>query len=401
MILHDDDILVIADAAWDDPKRVRHKMPAAWAHEGNRVLWVEKPPFPAEYGGPPGRLRRALRGELRQVGDRLWVGTPPPAVPTQHKGGVLGNAARALHRPFFVRRIRRYLRELDFDVDWLVLFNQAERWDLLRRIPHGRSIYYCNDLFQCGKFTAASEREEQRCCGAVDVVFTTSAFLRDRLRPFNPRTHEVLHAVDTAWWEANKDRVPAEYGEIARPRLVFTGVMTPKMEMGLIEQVAQARPGWQWVFVGPVTAEARGLGIPGAAADLPNVHFVGPRELDELAGFLAGADVLTLPYRLGRQERASGLPLKFYEYFISGRPIVTTPFTEFETQYRELIHVEPRAEDWVARIDALLSDAGGEPDLAERRYRAALENSYAERIERQRGLLAGYFADSLPGKDSA
>ena len=62
MVLRNDDILVINDGFWDDPKRVRHKMAAAWAREGNRVLWIQKPPLIRDLLRQKETLKKSLRG---------------------------------------------------------------------------------------------------------------------------------------------------------------------------------------------------------------------------------------------------------------------------------------------------------------------------------------------------
>jgi glycosyltransferase involved in cell wall biosynthesis len=392
MVFQDDSILVISNDAWDTPKRVRHKMPLTWAREGNRVLWMEKPPFPPEYRDPPGRLRRALKGELRQVTERLWVGSPPPAIPTQHRGGWLGNTARALHRPFFVRRIRHFLHDLGLDPDWLVLFGQAERWDLLSDVPHRWSIYYCHDLFERGRAPAQAVREEERCCRRVDVVFTTSEHLRQRLVRWNPRTYAIPHAVDLDWWGRNWERTPPEYAGIRRPRLVYTGVIDPKMDLGLVDRVASLRPEWQVVFVGPATAEMSGNRDLAKVGKDANVHLLGSRPVEALPGFLAGADILILPYGRGAMQEAIGLPLKFYEYLISGKPVLATPFTEFETEHRDLIHVAGDAHAWVDAVERLL--VSPEPDgIAESRRAVAKKNTYEARVAAQRKRLAELVGD--------
>ena len=388
-MLTDDDILVISNGFWDEPKRVRHKMPLAWAHAGNRVLWIEQPPFPPHDWRTGDRLRNALRGNLAEAAKGVWVGSAPPALPGLHRGGATGSLLRAAHRPWLLHRIRGYMRQLDFRPKLLVLFQQPTRFDLLDRLPHDLSIYYCYDLYGHGRADAATLALEQRCCERVDAVFATSAVLRERLRPWNPEAHHMPHAVDAAWWEANCERVPPEMQDIPSPRAVYTGVVQEKIDFPLLTALAKQRPNIHFVLAGPIICDQIDAAQLRAAQALPNVHFLGARDVDELPGLIAAADLLMLPYVSSANQEAAGLSLKFYEYFVSGKPVLATPYTNFELDEPELLYVEPDAESWARRIDALLADPSAERDRAERREALARRNSYAARIETQRATLEG------------
>jgi glycosyltransferase involved in cell wall biosynthesis len=392
-MLRSDDILVITNGFWDEPKRMRHKMPLAWAREGNRVLWIEQPPFPPHDWRTGDRLRNGLKGRLVEVAERLWVGSAPPALPGLHKGGAAGSLLRTLHRPWMLRRIRAYMKQLDFHPRLLVLVQQPTRIDLLAGLPHELSVYYSYDLYGHGKADPATLALEQACCRRVDAVFTTSIFMRARLTRANDRTYHIAHAVDPAWWQDNQHVVPPEYADILRPRIVYTGVLQAKMDLDLLRSLAVLRPNLHLVLVGPLAGgqvDAEALARLNA---LTNVHMLGARDVAALPGYIAQADFLMLPYRLDPRPdappdmRARGLALKFFEYFISGRPVLVTPYTDFELSERDLLYVEPDAESWAARIDAVLADPEREQGLAERRIALARQNTYAHRVAQQRAIL--------------
>jgi len=385
MTLDNDTILVIADEFWDDPKRVRHKMPLAWARAGSRVLWIEKPPNPRMDWCDAAKRRNALKGTLRQVEQNLWVGSAPLAPPRIAAGGSLGNALRALHQPLMRRRIRQHLRQLNMRPDLIVLFQQPTQWPILRCFPEATSLYYCSDLFGFGHGTAHTDAEERRCCEAVDAVFTTSEALRKRLAPYNAHTRHIPHAVDLGWWEENSGREPAPYAMIPRPRCVFTGVMGEGMDLALLEELAALRSDLQLVLVGPA-----GSGSDRAHIDrldrAPNVHLLGPQTQEDLPGYIAGADLLMLPYLCDANRALAGLAVKFYEYCIGGHPILTTPYTDFETEGRDLLRIGATAQEWAALADEALARPLREED--ETRRELARRNTYAARIEEQRRALA-------------
>jgi len=390
--LENDDILVVAETFWGGLRRVRHKMPIAWAKRGNRVLWIEQAAFPPKDWMVQGRLRRAVFGCLEAVDERLWVGAAPPAIPRMYTGGVLGNGLRALHRPAMLRRIQRYLRELNFDPSIVILMQQAARHDLLGAFPDCVTIYYCHDLYGYGLASEAALVEEQRCCEGVDMVWTTSEAHRRRLGGFNPRTHHIPHAVELEWWEHGKDVIPPEYAHISGPRAVYTGaVQARKIDFGLLAECARARPEWNFVLVGGVEDTELSRESFAALRKRDNVHLLGPRSYENLPGYIAGADALLLPYREWENNRWVGLAAKFFEYMVSGKPIITTPYTEFEIADRDLLSVASDVAGWTAALDAALAEEDG--GKRERRCALARENSDEARVRLQRKLLGEFLSE--------
>jgi glycosyltransferase involved in cell wall biosynthesis len=385
--LERDDIIVVNDDVWNAPERVRHKMARAWARAGNRVLWLEQTPFPAHFRRGDARLATSLRPTLRRIEKRLWVGTMPPAFPRMLKGGAAGRALLALHRPLDRWFITKYRRQIGIRrADLLVLFQQPSRHDLLAVVPHARSVYYCNDIVGYGRGEPGEMAEEIACCRGVDHVFTTSAVVAERLARENPRTRHFPHAVDRAWWDANKDRTPPECERIPAPRLVYTGVCGERLDFELVEALARELPGWSLVFVGPPLQTAER--IAALAARCPNVHFVGGRPVEDLAGWIASADALMFPYVLDELQRNVGLPIKFFEYAVSGHPILATPFTTFDGVPPGAVLLAGTAGEWSARLAEATA-----PDARDR-LRALLvplaeANTYEHRVEEMRAELAG------------
>jgi len=398
--LHNDDILVFTEQYWDAPKRIAHKMPLAWAKSGNRVLWVEQPPFPIEDWQRPGQLGRSIRGHLQQQHKRLWVGAAPPALPTMHGGGAFGNAMRAVHRPVLLRRVHGYMKQLGFQPTLVVFMQQAVRHDLLPAFLDATSVYYCHDLFGYGLASEAALAEEAVCCQRVDQVWTTSQLQRQRLAEYNAHTYHVPHAVDERWWDQHRRDRPEEFERIASPRAVFTGAYdTKKLDTELLVEIARRRPALNLVFVGPLRIRPNEHSLIGRAKEMPNMHWLGGRSVEQLPGYIEGADVLMLPYRLDEEtSRASGLPLKFYEYMISGTPVCSTPFTRFETDASGLITVVSGADAWVKALDECIGEPGR--SLAERREALARQNTYKQRIQQQRLLLTAVTAREESTTDS-
>ena len=386
--LSGEDILVITGGYWDTAKRIRHKMPLQWAAKGARILWLEQSPFPGPEWRKPGVLRKSLRGDLREVAPRLHVAAMPPALPWMYKSGVRGDALKAVQRPFYLHRLRHYLRSLHFDPKVVVLFQQAARHDIFDLFEDKIRIYYNHDVYNYGYATAAQEKTLEVCCQKADIVWCVAKEHQEMLSKYNPNTHFLPHAVDETWFEQYRTTTPIEYEEIPEPRLVYTGVFQEKIDVPLLIEIAKRRPGWHQVFVGPVEPKNMDETLIASLRELGNVHFIGERDVDEIPGFMNGATVLMLPYIPTPNMQSAGLSLKFFEYLISGKPILIAPYTKMQVS-DALYYLGDGADAWVRWMDELVD--GDADEYRSGRIEVAKENTYHARIETQKKLLAPLF----------
>jgi hypothetical protein len=381
-----EDILVITAGFWDAAKRIRHKMPMQWAQTGCRVLWIEQCPFQGDLS-MKGALMRSITGELREVEPRLFVGAMPPALPSMYKSGWVGDGLKAAQRPFYLRRMFQYIRELDFNPKIVVLFQQAARRDIFRLFPNAIRVYYHHDVYGFGHANDAQQRALVACCKEADMVWCVAKEHQDEIIQYNLNTYYLPHAVDERWYFDNRERIPPEYRRIPAPRLVYTGVFQEKIDVQLLIDIARARPLWQLVLVGPVQPKNLDKALIDTLESLPNVHFLGIKDNDDLPGYIDGATVLMLPYIGNANMKSAGLSLKFYEYLISKKPILVTPFTTMQVS-ADLYYLATGADEWAFTLDQL--ENGDDPDRAAFRQIEAKKNSYQARLESQRELLASF-----------
>jgi teichuronic acid biosynthesis glycosyltransferase TuaH len=153
----------------------------------------------------------------------------------------------------------------------------------------------------------------------ADLVLACSRWLETQARQ---RTEHVIYlpnAVDSqdagSVTHPDLDRLPS-------PRLGYVGTLhSARIDVPLVAQVAERRPDWSFIFVGPNL-----LSTPDSAAlfGLPNVHDLGTRPHYEIQAYVAGLDVCLMPNRVTDFTRSLD-PLKLYEYLAAGRPVIATP----------------------------------------------------------------------------
>ena len=136
-------------------------------------------------------------------------------------------------------------------------------------------------------------------------------------------------------------------------------------------QLFSLHPDWTFAFVGP----DRGFGIE-RFTNCKNVYFFGLKPISELPKYLAGFDVCIIPYKV--DAYTSGvMPIKFFEYLATGKPVVSTPIPEI-ARFSDLIDTASVAEEFASAIERRLSN--DPEDQRQWRIDVAKSNSWETRI---------------------
>ena len=123
---------------------------------------------------------------------------------------------------------------------------------------------------------------------------------------------------------ASTDRDVAPLLSAGRPIAGYYGALAEWFDYELVDETARLRPDWSFLLIGPMYDQSL-QGRPMLKRE--NVRWIGPRDYHLLPGYLALFDVATIPFRINPITTATS-PLKLYEYFAGGKPVVTTPMPE-------------------------------------------------------------------------
>jgi protoporphyrinogen oxidase/glycosyltransferase involved in cell wall biosynthesis len=264
-----------------------------------------------------------------------------------------------------------------------------------------RIVYDCMD--ELAAFKSAPRQLMQResaLLHAADVVFTGGPSLYRAKRERHPAVHCFPSSVEQPHFEQARwaDRHPAQ-AHLPAPRLGFCGVIDERMDCELLAAVADARPDWSLVMVGPF-AKIDPMVLPRRH----NIHWLGQRGYAELPRLMAGWDVCLMPFALNESTRHIS-PTKTLEYLAAGLPVVSTPVPDVVELYGEAVRVAGDAARFVAECEAALSETPGQRAERERRARALLaRTSWDATVEQMRSILAqppAHAAQSAPPASGA
>jgi UDP-galactopyranose mutase len=193
---------------------------------------------------------------------------------------------------------------------------------------------------------------EQELIDRADVVFTGGSSLYEAKKHRHPNVHCFPSSVDRAHFCKARSRQfdPADQEDLPRPRLGFYGVIDERFDTDLLTNVAEMRPSWSFVMVGPV--------VKISEDDLPrrpNIHYLGGKSYDQLPSYLSGWDVALMPFAMNESTEFIS-PTKTPEYLAGGRPVVSTPIRDVVRHYGALegVKIASTAEEFAAACDEAL-----------------------------------------------
>ena len=187
------------------------------------------------------------------------------------------------------------------------------------------TVYDCMDELSAFRGAPPALRErEAALLRRADLVFTGGHSLFEAKRGRHPRVYPFPSGVDAAHFRRARAALPepADLAAIPRPRIGHYAVLDERLDTALLAAVADARPDWQLVLIGP-TAKID----PGELPRRPNIHYLGGRDYQELPAYLAGWDMAMMPFALNAATRFIS-PTKTPEYLAAGKPVVSTPVAD-------------------------------------------------------------------------
>ncbi len=215
------------------------------------------------------------------------------------------------------------------------------------------TVYDCMDELSAFRFAPAELLAlEQELLETSDVVFTGGHSLYEAKKKRHGNVHPFPSSVDRRHFGRARTGLadPQDQAALVRPRFGFYGVIDERIDLGLIAALADARPDWQLVMVGPV--------VKISEDDLPrrdNIHYLGGKSYDELPAYLGGWDVALMPFAINEATRFIS-PTKTPEYLAAGRPVVSTPIKDVKRHYEKLsgVYIAATPEQFVDACDRAL-----------------------------------------------
>lgn len=245
-------------------------------------------------------------------------------------------------------------------------------------------VYDCHDLLSGFPLVARPLVEaEEEVFEAADLVVFSARRLWEVHVGARPELAEravlVRNGVEESWVGGTGD--PAKADKVV---VGYAGALDYWFDAEALREAARHHPEWTFVLLGRVEDE-RLRQMLGAER---NIRFGGEVPHRELRGRLEEFTVGVIPFL--RNELTLGTnPIKLYEYFSRGLPVVSADLPEVAA-YGDLVYLYRGPQEFVEQLERAVAEADAE--LRERRRAVAAQETWTKRAgelrEAFRSLLA-------------
>ena len=257
---------------------------------------------------------------------------------------------------------------------------------------------FCYDMTDdWSKFPGQSEwkvkailEAEEKALRHADVVFAVSEVLLEKAKKYSRKAYYLPNATSFENFNLvmSDIQVDDEILRISPPRLGYVGKITGwRLDFDLIKWVAEKKPEWSIVLIGPVHPNDITQHEVSKLKPLKNIHFLGPKEYWNLARYIKGFDVCILPHKDDALTQSMD-PIKLYDYMATGKPVVAANVRE-AAKFSSVIQVAASREEFLSDVEKVLGQEVD--DLQEQRLSVAKQNSWRDRVQ----LMANILQSSL------
>jgi glycosyltransferase involved in cell wall biosynthesis len=361
------DFLILPMTDWHARMQRPQQLARALADRGHRCFYLN-PNLGREFPAPPYGRPRARLSALETGVWELHAGLPREPVfhhrllrPAEDE--TLAQCFSTLARAFSMRRP-------------IVLAGFPVWMDVavtIRDCLGAPLVYDCHDLL--GGFAGIAPEIVAREAALFDaadlVLFSARSLMDSKLVEFPAlRAKSLLmrNGVDASLFR------PAAGPRAGGPERVigYAGSLDAWFDIEAVRRAALAWPDWEFRLYGRIE-DKRILGLQA----LSNVRFQGEIPYQALPAALAACDAALIPFLRNPLTMATN-PIKLYEYFACGLPVVSAPLPEVE-QFADLVYLADSPEKFAEAVGRAAREQ--DPDRRQRRLTIAAEESWQARAD--------------------
>lgn len=380
-------LIYFAPEKWDGLWRNRQQLMSVFA-EQNKVLFVEPRPHlrstMSRYGR--GQLEKADWGYslVRPISEGLYLFRYPIWAATSGLFPI-GRITLELRRSLLAKA----LKDLHMS-EPIVWFSRPGMVTLFNEIPATPfTIYHVVDEYSAyhnksSKTSQRLESQEKKMMSKVDAVIVVSEKLYQAKQPFNANTYLVPNGVNYQAYTTAlaSSHIPGNLEVIPPPRLGYSGLISDRLNLGMLLEVAQKNPDWSLVFLGEAKVIIQAE-IWQQLLTQPNVHYLGSVNVAEVPHYLKGLQVGLIPYNQDKQSDNLN-PLKLYDYLASGLPVASIDIPAVR-KFSDHIHIADTPQQFSEVVGAALADTT--PQRHQTRRQVAAQHTWQARVEQISNLI--------------
>ena len=257
----------------------------------------------------------------------------------------------------------KFLADENMD-NWMFWFYTPMAFSFAGKHKPKLIIYDCMDELSAFKFAPeALIGLEKKLMARADLVFTGGHSLYEAKKQQHANIYPFPSSIEKEHFAKARSICdqPADQASIQGVKIGFFGVIDERFDVELIRGIAEERPEWNIMLIGPVVKISQD-----SLPKNPNIHYLGQKTYQELPAYLSGWNVALIPFQLNESTRFIS-PTKTPEYLAAGVPVVSAPIRDVIKPYgiKKLVHVGASHLQFIAAIETELAVRNNKPWLAE------------------------------------
>jgi len=254
-------------------------------------------------------------------------------------------------------------------------------------------LYDCVDFYSSlnKKANQVKKKEKKELLNKADFVFTNSPALFNLFKNKHLQVFQVPQGCNlNIFLKTKKLKTKKNYSlnkskKIPQPRIGFVGNIDHRLDFQLIKTLAKRNPSWSFVFVGPVykdKLQAKKTNLNKNIRKLKkikNIYFLPKIEKEKIPSIIDIFDCCLIPYDIEQQFNLYSYPMKVFEYFARGKPIVSTPIKSL-IPLQPYLKIAGNANQFEKEIKKILKNCWSKKYIREQK-KLAKANSWQAKIE--------------------
>lgn len=298
------------------------------------------------------------------------------------------------HRRLTLRVVARWIQRLPYPIVWSFDQEDLELITLVR--DYSMTLYDCVDYLTTlnPSIDVILKRREEQLIKTVDICLVNSNALKRIKSSLRHDIHVVPQGFDEASFIGPNRMVHPIYNTIPKPRVGFVGSLTYRLDFSILFSLIEKLPNISFVFVGsflPMPCDDPFVETEKQLTRLrsfPNVYMVSQlKDRRHVKAMISGFDICMIPYDTRFAFNRYCYPMKTFEYFYMGKPVLSTPIEELKL-FPKYVKIGSTVKEWERHIKDFLSKPW--PKEYQRQQRQlATENSWEKKI----GIIVRSFID--------
>ena len=288
--------------------------------------------------------------------------------------------------------LKYYMSLLGIDRPYVLWFYYPAQNDLARMLDEDLTVYDIQDEYAAFGWTPDVESREVDLLLKANLVFTGTFALKEKKKVHASNIHFFSSGVDFKHFHisaAGNSNFPHDLKGIPRPILGYFGSIDTRLDGPLIQYLASSRPGWSFVFLGPVHSSENLKPYFSS----PNLFLLGTKEYGELPNYLQAFDVCLMPFDLHKGTMDIN-PTKTLEYLAGAKPVVSTAIPDVVRFFEGVVQIAHTKEEFLMYCDRMVTRPPEE--IIEKGLEMALNTSWDRIIEGMENIIG----ENLKRKDT-